>query len=126
MYAEILQVGFRNHGTDRIRHAADAQLQAGAIRDLLHDQLGHRAVNVGRRTAGAQLRDRRVLTLDDHIYLGDVDRFLKAAQAARHVLIDLDDDNVGHVAHCLQVGRVRAEAEVAVARPSAQPGTSPR
>ena len=113
MNAEVLQVRLRDHRTYGIRHAADAQLQAGAVRDFLHDQLCNRLINLGRLAACAHLRHFGV-ALNDHIHLRNVDGILKAAEAARHILVDLNDDNVGHIADGFQVRSLRAEAEPAM------------
>ena len=39
---------------------------------------------------------------------------LKAAKAARHILVDLNDDNIGYIADGFQVRSLRTEAEPAV------------
>ena len=41
--AQVLQVGLSDQSADGVGHAADAQLQAGAVGDLRHDQVCHGA-----------------------------------------------------------------------------------
>ena len=53
---------------DGVRHAADADLQAGAVLDLGGDQRGDLAVDVGRRRV-ADLGDRLVAAVDDVVDL---------------------------------------------------------
>ena len=113
MNAEVLQVRLRDHRAYGIRHAADAQLQARAVRDFLHDQLCNRLINLGRLAACAHLRHFGV-ALNDHIHLRNVNAVLKAAKAARHILVDLNDDNIGYIADGFQVRSLRTEAEPAV------------
>ena len=113
MDAEILEVGLCDHCADGVRHAADAQLEARTVRDLLNDQLCNRLIDCGRCSAAAHLRHGLII-LDDHIDLGNMDRFLIQTEAARHILVDLDDNNIGSLADCLEVGRLRTEAEPAL------------
>ena len=47
--AEVADAAFRQQGADGVRHAADADLQAGAVLDLGGDQARDRAVDFGRR-----------------------------------------------------------------------------
>ena len=113
MHAQILQVGITQHGTHGVGHTADAQLQAGAVGDLLHDQLGHRLVHL-RGCAGGLDAHGVVAPLHDHVHLADVDAVVKAAQTAGHILVDLHDDHLGHLAYRLHMGGRQAEVEVAV------------
>ena len=113
VYAQIGQVGLCDQGADCVRHTADAQLEAGTVRDLLNDQLCNGVVNLG-RSGSTHLTERRVVALDDHVDLGDVNRVLKAAETARHILVDLNDDVLAGLADRLEVGCVRTEAEIAV------------
>lgn len=91
--AEILEVGLCDHRADGVRHTADTQLEARTVRDLLNDQLCDRLIDCGRCSAAAHLRHGLII-LDDHIDLGNMDRFLIQAEAARHILVDLDDNNI--------------------------------
>ena len=54
--AEVPDAAFRQQGADRVRHAADADLQAGAVLDLGGDEARDRAVDLGGRGVG-QLGD---------------------------------------------------------------------
>ena len=113
MDAEILEVGLCDHRADGVRHAADTQLEARTVRNFLNNQLRYRFIDRARRAAAAHFRHRSIV-LDDHIDLGNVDCFLAQAEAARHILVDLDDNDVGSLADRLQVGRLRTEAEPAL------------
>ena len=95
MYAQIFQIALGNHGADGVGHAADAKLQAGAVGDAVHHQAGNSLVNFGGGTAAAQLVDRRVVTLDNAVNLGNVQAVVVAAQADRHVLVHFHKHLVG-------------------------------
>lgn len=73
MNGEVLEVGLRDHRADGVRHTADAELQAGTVRDLRHDEVRHRGVDLGRRAAPRRAAPRAVLALNDHINVGNVD-----------------------------------------------------
>ena len=113
MHAQILQIRLAEHGAHGVGHTADAQLETGAVGDLLHDELRHRPIHL-RGCAGGQDAHGVVAPLHHHIHLADVDAVVEAAQTAGHILVDLYDDHLGHLTHCLQVGRGQAEIEVAV------------
>ena len=68
-----------------------------------------------RESAAAHLAHGRVIALYDHIHLGNVDALFLAAQAARHVFVDLYDDGLGLFAHGHHMAGCRAEVKVAVA-----------
>ena len=92
VHAEVADAAFQQQRADRIRHAADADLQAGAILDLGCDPARDGAVDLGRRRV-RQLRGRLVVALDDVIDLADVNAVLLAEdvrQAAGH----LDDHHL--------------------------------
>ena len=114
VHAQVLQVALGDHLADGVGHGADAQLQAGAVADLRHHQIGHRQIHLAGSSAAAQLVQGGVLTLHDHIHVINVDAVVKAAQANGHVLVDLHDDGLGALAHRLQMGAAGAEVEPAV------------
>ena len=111
---EVLEVGLRDHRADGVRHTADAELQAGTVRDLRHDEVRHRGVDLGRRAARAELRHGRVLALNDHIDVGNVDLAAVQAVDPRQILVDLDDDRLGVIEHIRQMRAGQRIAEVAV------------
>ena len=113
VYAQILQVGLAQHGAHGIGHTADAQLQTGPVGYLLHDQLRHRPVHLRSRAAGLDAHG-VVAPLHDHVHLADVDTVVKAAQAPGHILVDLHDDHLGHLAHRLHMRSRQSEVEVPV------------
>ena len=115
MYAQIFQVALGNHGADGVGHAADAKLQAGAVGDAVHHQAGNSLINFGGGTAAAQLVDRRVVTLDNAVNLGNVQAVVVAAQADRHVLVHFHKHLVGLAGSIGQMAGAGAEVEVAVA-----------
>ena len=92
VHAQILQIRLCNQRTYGVRHAANAQLQASAVRNFFYNQLGYGLVDFRRRAAAAHLTDRRVVAFNDHVYIGDVNAFFKAAQTAWHVLVDFYND----------------------------------
>ena len=53
--AEVAHAALEQQRADRVRHGADADLQAAAVLDLGGDQLRHRAVDLGRQ-AGSGAR----------------------------------------------------------------------
>ena len=61
-----------------------------------------------------ELRQRRMLALDDTVDLGDVDALVKAAVDARQALVDLEDDDVGLFQNAAGHARAAGEVEVAV------------
>ena len=112
MDAQILQITLGDHLADGIGHTADAQLQAGAVRDLFHDQFRDGLVDLRGRCRGRESVDGRIVRLNDHIYLIDVDIGIGAAQTYRHIFIDFYDDLL-----CFLNGRLRvagAEAQIKV------------
>ena len=114
MNGEVLEVGLRDHRADGVRHTADAELQAGTVRDLRHDEVRHRGVDLGRRAAHAELSHGRVLALNDHIDVGNVDLAAVQAIDPRQILVDLDDDRLGVIEHIRQMRAGQRIAEVAV------------
>ena len=113
MYAQILQIGLAEHSAHGVRHAADAQLETCAVGYPLHNEPGHRLVHLGGRTGGLDTHG-VVAALHHHVHLADVDAVVEAAQTAGHVLVDLHDDHLGHLAHSLHMGRGQTEVEIAV------------
>ena len=111
---QILEVRLGDHRTDGVGHAADAELQARAVRDLGYDKVGNCGVDLSGGAARAELRHGRVLTLHDHVNVLDVDLAAGEAVDPRQVLVDFNDDGLGSVEHVSQMrGRERV-AEVAV------------
>ena len=75
VHAQVLQVApLRSSCPMGVGHGADAQLQAGAVADLRHHQIGHSPdpPSLGSSSA-AQLVQDGVLTLHDHIHIINVD-----------------------------------------------------
>ena len=90
MNTHVLQVRLAQQHTHGVGHTADAQLQAGTIGDALHHLLGHGLVDLGRH-GGQQLAHGVIAAFHDHVHVRDMYALAKAAQAAGHVLVDLDD-----------------------------------
>ena len=114
VHAEILEIGLCNEGADGVGHTADAELQAGPVRDLLNNQTRNSLVDLRSRSAAAHLGDRRILALYDTRHLRDVDPVLRAAKAARHIGVDLDINLRRTLAHGAHVGSAGTEVEEAV------------
>ena len=112
MHAKILGRAVQKFGADGVWHAADADLQAGAVLDARGDQAAHRAVHVAGRWVG-QDRRRLVVALDDEIHLADMHGIVHAGAMGQAVGY-LDD----HAARAFDGGAVPqvrgAEVEVAV------------
>ena len=111
--AEVFEVGLCNQGADCVGHTADAELETSAVGDFFHDELCNRLIDCSCSTAAAQNPDGGFVFYDV-IDLGNVDTLFKTAQAARHIGVDLDDDNLCALAHSSHVGSVGAKAEIAV------------
>ena len=113
VHAQILHVGLGQHGADDVRHRADAELQRRPAFDV-RDQV----VGDGRVLRGGgqdrELRQGRMLALNDTVDLGDVDALVKAAVDARQALVDLEDDDVGLFQNAAGHARAAGEVEVAV------------
>ena len=91
MHAQVLQVALGDQAADGVGHTADAQLQAGTVGDLRHDEVCDLQIDLGSGAGSGHLADGRIVALHDAGHLRDVHAVLHAAQAAGHVLVDLDD-----------------------------------
>ena len=96
---QVLEVRLRDHRADGVGHAADAELEARAVRDLRHDKVGDRGVDLGGGAARAELRNRRILPFHNHVDVLDVDLAAVEAVDPGKVLVDLDDDSLGGIQH---------------------------
>jgi len=113
MHAQIPQIRLAQHGTHGVGHATDTQLQAGAVGDLLHNELGHCLIHLSSGVRGLDAHG-VVAPLHDHVHLGNMDAVIKAAQAPGHILVDLHDDHLGFLNNSPQVRGRQAEIEIAV------------
>ena len=91
--AEVAHAALEQQRADRVRHRADADLQARAVVDLGRDQAGDRAIDVGRRRV-RQLRERLTAAFDDVVDLADVQAVLDAVDV-RNGRVGLDDHDLG-------------------------------
>ncbi len=114
MHAQILQITLCNQPADGIGHTADAQLQAGTVGDLRHNEVGYLQVHLGSGTGSCHLADGGICALHDAAYLRNVYAVLHAAKAARHIGVDLHDDLLGLFAHSTQMRSAGTEVEVAM------------
>ena len=96
MNAEIADIRFGDQRADRVGHAADAELNHGAVDDLVHDVGGGPPVHFIER-AGRQFEQFAVAALDDVIDIRDVDAFFPAAQRDRQVVVGFDDHDLCRV-----------------------------
>ena len=96
---QVLEVRLGDHRADGGGHAADAELEARAIRDLRHDKVGDCGVDLGGGAARAELRNRRILPFHNHVDVLDVDLAAVEAVDPGKVLVDLDDDSLGGIQH---------------------------
>ena len=99
MNGQVLEVRLCDHRADGVGHAADAELEARAIRDLRHDKVGDRGVDLGGGAARAELRNGRILPFHNHVDVLDVDLAAGEAVDPGKVLVDLDDDSLGGIQH---------------------------
>ena len=113
MHAEIAQARARELGADRIRHGADADLEAGAVFDQRRHVLGDLAVHVARGRIRQLGQGAAAALVDDAVHLGQVNARL-APRHHRERRIDLDDDALGDVADRAQIGRDGREVEAAL------------
>ena len=91
--AEITDIRLGDQRADRIGHTADAELNHGAVDDLVHDVGGGPPVHFIER-AGRQFEQLAVGTLDDVIDIRDMDAFFPAAQRDRQVVVGFDDHDL--------------------------------
>ena len=112
--AEVLQVALGDEAADGVGHTADAQLQAGTIGDLGHDEICDLQIDLRSGAGSGHLANGRVAALHDAGDPGDVDAVLHAAEAAGHIGVDFDDDLLGLFADSAQMRSAGAEVEVAV------------
>ena len=92
-------------------HAGLAEVKAGQLINAKLDIVLGNDIT----TAAAQLVDRRVVTLDNAVNLGNVQAVVVAAQADRHVLVHFHKHLVGLAGSIGQMAGAGAEVEVAVA-----------
>ena len=113
VHAQILQVGLGDEAAEGVGHAADAELQGDAVREVREDIGGDLPVDVAdlhRRGMGKFL-----VVLDDGVHFRDMDAVRLQAHDVGHVRVDLDDHFVRRVDQLL-LGAVREPvAEIAVA-----------
>ena len=116
MDAEVADAAVEQERADRIRHAADADLQAVAVFDVRRDEPPHRAIDRRRRRI-RQLRRGRVVALDDVVHFAHVHARLVAVDV-RQPAARLDDDHPGALDDRAvpQVGGAQVEAAVLVDR----------
>ena len=109
MYAEIVLALERHAGS--IGDSADAELDARAVGYLLRNEVADGLADLvdddGRQNG------KLVVILDDSVDLRNVE--LSAAQASRLFFVYLDENSLCLIYHCLGIGAVEGEAEVAVA-----------
>src|ERR1019366_2474881 len=72
MDAKIADPAFEQQRANRVGHAADTYLQAGAVINLAGDEARNGLVDLGWLRVG-QLRRRLVVALDDVVDLADMD-----------------------------------------------------
>ena len=114
MYTQVLQIGLTQHGAHGVGHTADPQLQAGAVGNLLNDQLGHRLIHIRCRVGGLDPHG-VIAAFHDHIHFADMDALIKAAQTAGHICIDLHNNDLRLIANSTNVGGGKTEVKVTVA-----------
>ena len=114
MNSQILKVRLGNKRSDRIRHTADAQLEAGTIRNLIDDHPGNLFLYLGRFSGRSHLSYWRIVSFYNIINIGDMDVRLKSSKYTRHVFIYFDNHLVGCLAYCSHVGSIRSEIEVSM------------
>ena len=91
VHAEILEVGLCYKFTQRVRHAADAELHGRTVNDVRQNVRRNTLILLG-GSGIFHLIQRQVIAFDDVIDLGNVDGLVEAAEYAGHVLVDLDND----------------------------------
>src|SRR5262249_42944057 len=111
VHAEILDAALFEQRADRVRHGADADLDAVAVLDLADDPLGDRAVGVAWGRI-AQLRRRQIVTVDDVVDLADMHGVAVAIDVGQ-AGADLDDDGFGALYHGAMPDIGRPEIEPA-------------
>ena len=114
MYTQILEVALGNHCTDGIGHTADAELQAGTVGNVLHNQLGHGLIHFGGCSAAGKLVDGRIVALDDAVNLRNMQAVVMSAQADRHIAVDFNVHFVRLAGSISQMACAGTEVEVAV------------
>ncbi len=110
--AQVAHAGLLQHRAHGIGHAADADLQAGAIVHLRSDEGRDLAVDLADRRV-AQFGQRIAAFVDEVVDLADVDRVL-VAENLRHMLRHFDHDAARTLRRGMGVGCGKAEVETAV------------
>ena len=113
MDAQILQVALGDHLPHGVGQRADAQLQGGAIRHVLHDELCDLHLRLGGRRR-LHVGQRAMVALHDHVHITDVDALVQAAVYPRQILIHLKNDNIRLVQHRASRSIADGEIEISV------------
>ena len=116
MDAEIAHAALEQDRAHRVRHGADADLQAIAVLDLRGDEPPDGGVHVADRRI-RQLRRRTVVAFDHEVHFADVDAGLLAVDVGQSPA-RLDDDRAGALddGAMPQVGGAQIEVAVLVHR----------
>ena len=93
MHAQVPDIRFCQDGTDHIGQGSDSQLQGGAVFDKGHEYLRHLDL-LRRGLRDRRLRKGRMLSLNNIVYVGDMDTLVKPAQNVGQVLIDFQNDDI--------------------------------
>ena len=112
VHAEIAHAGLLQQAADGVRHASDADLEAGPVLDLGGDALGHAAVDLGDGGIG-HLGHRPGPAVDHVVDLARVHRLLLPVDV-RHRLAGLHDQDLRPLRHGLLVRHRPAEVEEAL------------
>ena len=115
MNAQIFEITLRDHCTDSVRHPADSQLQAGAIRYLCRNKLRHLLIYLGGFRGFSCHIHGWIVTLYNHIHLIDVNTVFVPAQTDRHMGVDFHDNRIGDFAGRHHVAGTGTEVKIAVA-----------
>ncbi len=68
--AQVLQIALGDEAADGVGHTADAQLQAGAVGDLWHDEVCDLQIDLGSGAGSGHLGHGRIVALHDAGDLG--------------------------------------------------------
>ena len=111
MHAQVLQAGLSDQPAHGVRHAADAELNAGAVRNEAHDESGDLFVHFiwGR---GRHFDQRAVRPLHEAVDLRDMHAARLIAEGARNAFVDFGNDVSGAPDVGRRNGRGGPEADI--------------
>ncbi len=114
MNTQVLQVRLCQQGTNSVRHAANTQLQAGAVWNHLDNLFCHGQIHFGGRLGVRHTAHIWILHFYNRVNFGNRNTFLITAKAARQLRVHFHDDVLCTLEDRVLHSTGRTKAEVAV------------